>query len=258
MTALAMGVSGVLGLLIGSFLNVVIARVPAGESVVRPRSRCPVCQAPIEARDNVPVVSWLILGRKCRNCRTPISAIYPLVEAGTAALFVVVAWRIGATAALPAHLVVGAALVALSVIDLQAHRLPDRIVLSSIALTAAALLGAALAGGGLDALVRAGIGAALGLGALLSIHLARPDAMGFGDVKLAALCGLILGWHGLVEVALGLYAAFVLGAAVGLGLIVARRAGRGAAIPFGPFLAAGTMVTILGLGGVADWLRGLW
>ncbi|MEZ4501090.1 MAG: prepilin peptidase [Dehalococcoidia bacterium] len=257
MTALLVVASVVLGLLIGSFLNVVIARVPAGESVVRPRSRCPVCLEPIAARDNIPVVSWLILGRKCRNCRSPINAIYPLVEAGTACLFGVVAWRIGASAGLPAHLIVAAAFVALTVIDLQVRRLPDAVVLTSIVLTAGALLGAAIADDAFGALGRAGLGAAIGLGALLSIHLARPDAMGFGDVKLAALCGLILGWHGLTEVVLGLYVSFVLGAVVGVGLMLFGRAGRGSSIPFGPFLAAGTMLTILGLVDTADWLRDL-
>jgi leader peptidase (prepilin peptidase)/N-methyltransferase len=250
-------VTGCVGLLIGSFLNVVIARVPRGGSIIRPASHCPICRTPLRARDNVPLASWLILGRKCRACRAPISAIYPAVEAGTGLLFVLVAWRIGADAALPAHLVATAAFVALSVIDLQTLRLPDRVVLPASAVTALALLGAAVIDDRLADFGTAAAGSALGFGVLLAIHVARPNAMGFGDAKLAALCGSLLGWHGLVDVAVGLYAAAVLGAFTGIAMMARGGAGLRTAIPFGPFLAAGTLVGVLWLGGVADWLRAL-
>jgi leader peptidase (prepilin peptidase)/N-methyltransferase len=250
--AYAVYFASVMGLLIGSFLNVVIARAPAGESVIRPPSHCPVCLTELRARDNVPLLSWLLLRGKCRTCGTSIGAIYPAVEGGTALLFALVAVRVGAHADLPAYLLATAAFVALSVIDLQARRLPDRVVFPAFLLTFLALAGAAAVDDRFDDLGRAGIGAAVGFGALLTIHLVRPDGMGFGDVKLAALCGLLLGWEGLATVIVGLYAGFVLGAVVGLGIIAAGRGGRQSAIPFGPFMAAGTLVTVLFLGPVTD------
>jgi leader peptidase (prepilin peptidase)/N-methyltransferase len=257
-TAFVVVVATVMGLLIGSFLNVVIGRVPNGESIVQPPSHCPKCGTTLRAYDNIPVLSWIVLGRKCRTCRAPISAQYPLVEAGTAVLFALVAWRVGAHADLPALLIAAAAFVSLSVIDLQTKRLPDLVVFPSLAMTAVGLVAAAIIDDRFGDLGRAGIGAAIGFGALFVIHVAKPNGMGFGDVKLAALCGLVLGWFGLADLAVGLYAGFVLGAAVGVALMVVGRVRRGVTIPFGPFLAAGTMLTILALGSWADWLRDLY
>ena len=124
-------VVGCFGLLVGSFLNVVIWRVPRGESVVRPRSRCPACDAPIRERDNVPLVSWLLLRGRCRSCGEPISVRYPLVELGTGVLFAMLAWKVGTHAALPAFLYLGAVGLALAVIDLDTHRLPNALTLPS-------------------------------------------------------------------------------------------------------------------------------
>ncbi len=256
-TGVAVGLSAVYGLVIGSFLNVVIARVPAGESVVKPTSRCPKCATPLRAYDNIPVLSWLLLGRKCRSCHAPISAQYPAVEAGTALLFALVAWRVGAHGDLPAHLVAAAGFVSLSVIDLQTKRLPDLVVFPSIVLTALGFVAAAMIDDRFGDLGRAGIGAAVAFGALLVVHLARPDGMGFGDVKLALLCGLVLGWHGLANVVVGMYGGFVLGAVIGVALMAFGRVRRGVTIPFGPFLAAGTMLTVLAGNGLADRLRDL-
>ena len=256
-TGLVVALSAVYGLVIGSFLNVVIARVPVGESVIKPASRCPKCATPLRAYDNIPVLSWLLLGRKCRSCRTPISVQYPAVELGTAVVFSLVAWRIGAHADLPAHLVAAAGFVALAVIDLQTKRLPDRVVFPSVALTAIGFVAAAMIDERFGDLGRAGIGAAAAFGALLVVHLVRPDGMGFGDVKLAALCGLVLGWHGLADVIVGIYGGFVLGAVIGVALMAFGRVRRGVTIPFGPFLAAGTMLAVLAGNGLADRLRDL-
>jgi len=254
----AIVLAAISGLAIGSFLNVVIARVPIGESIVKPPSHCPKCRTMLRLYDNIPVLSWLVLGRRCRTCRATISAQYPLVETGTAVLFALVAWRVGAHADLPALLVAAAAFVALSAIDLQTKRLPDLVVFPSLAMTAVGLVVAAAIDDRFDDLGRAGIGLAIGFGVLLVIHMAKPNGMGFGDVKLAALCGLVLGWFGLADLAVGLYAGFVLGAAMGVALMVVGRVRRGVTIPFGPFLAAGTMITILALGSWADWLRDLY
>ena len=235
----------------------VIVRVPDGQSVVHPPSRCPVCDTTLRARDNIPVLSWLLLGRKCRTCRTPIPVRYPQVEAGTAVLFALVAWRIGAHAELPALLVATAGFVALSGIDLRTRRLPDKVVFPTLAMTAAGLVGAALVDDRRGDLGRAGLGALLAFGALLVIHFVYPDGMGFGDVKLALLCGLVLGWFGLAEVVVGMYGGFVLGAVIGVFVMAQQKGGRKTAIPFGPFMAAGTMLTVLVGGPLADWLRGL-
>ena len=140
MTVLLTAFSALLGLLIGSFLNVVIWRVPRGESVASPPSHCPGCERPIRPRDNVPVLSWLLLRGRCRDCRTAISARYPAVELGTAVVFGVLAWHFGFDWALPAYLYLGAISVALAMIDIDVHRLPDAIVLPSYGFAAVLLL----------------------------------------------------------------------------------------------------------------------
>ena len=246
-----------LGLLVGSFLNVVIARVPAGGSVVHPPSHCPRCNTQLAARDNVPIVSWLLLRARCRTCHAPISMRYPLVEAGTAALFGLVAGSIGPHADLVAHLVVAAGFVALGVIDLDTKRLPNKILWPTFAMGAVAFTVAAAVDHRFDDLGRATIGAAIGYILFGVVHEVRPDGMGFGDVKLAALCGMVLGWHGLADVALGLYGSVVLGALVSVPLLLAGRAGRRTAIPFGPFLVVATLAQALYGEPLADWLRGM-
>jgi leader peptidase (prepilin peptidase)/N-methyltransferase len=255
MTTLTIVLCGALGLLIGSFLNVVIARVPIGESIVRPPSHCPTCNTTLRAVDNIPVVSWIALRGKCRTCGTAISRRYPLVELLTAVVFAALGARFGPHADLPAHLVAGAAFVALSFIDIDTKRLPDRLVFPAFLSTYALLLAAALVDNRAGDFGRATIGAAVGFGALLLVHLVRPDGMGFGDVKLAALCGLVLGWQGVADVILGLYFGFVLGALIGGTMLVTKRAERGKTIPFGPFLAAGTLIFVIGLGPLADVAR---
>jgi leader peptidase (prepilin peptidase)/N-methyltransferase len=240
------------GLLIGSFLNVVIWRVPRGESIASPPSRCPVCGSSVRPRDNVPVVSWLLLRGACRDCSEPISARYPLVEAGTAAVFVVLGLRIGPHADLPAFLYLGAIGVALALIDLDVKRLPNSIVLPSY-LVAAALLGMAAViqhDGG------AYIRALLGMGALFGFYFLLafiyPAGMGFGDVKLAGVLGLYLGWLGWGEVISGGFLGFLFGGVVGVALMVLQKAGRKTQIPFGPYMLAGTLVAVVAGGALAD------
>jgi leader peptidase (prepilin peptidase)/N-methyltransferase len=248
-------ISGVLGLLIGSFLNVVIARVPAGGSIVRPASHCPRCGAEIAGRDNIPVLSWLALRGRCRACRAPISWRYPLVELGTAALFALTVAVIGAHADLPAHLIVAAGFVALGVIDLDTKRLPVKVLWPTFGIAALAFVIAAVVDDRFGDLGRAALGALIGFAVFRLIHAARPDGMGYGDVRLASVCGMALGWHGLADVALGLYGSFVLGALISVPLLALRRARFKSAIPFGPFLVVATMLQILAGGPLADWLR---
>ena len=245
MTLLLAVFAAVTGAAVGSFLNVVVHRVPAGISVVRPPSACPACGAGIRSRDNVPVLGWLVLRGRCRDCAAPISARYPLVEAATAVLFaaVTVATLVWASPwVLPANLYLTAIAVALTLIDLEHHRLPDAIVLPSYVVSAALLLLAAAGTGEWGALLRAGIAMAALYGLYFVLAVAKPGGMGFGDVKLAGVLGLHLGFAGWSAVAVGTFSAFLLGGLVGVALIALKRAGRRTAIPFGPFMLAGAGV----------------
>jgi leader peptidase (prepilin peptidase)/N-methyltransferase len=240
------------GLVIGSFLNVVIWRVPRGESVVAPPSHCPACGHPVRTRDNVPVLSWLLLHGRCRDCDAPISARYPLVEAATAAVFVVLAVRLGLDPALPAFLYLGAVGVALWMIDIDVKRLPNVIVLPSYVVAAGLLGAAAVAVGSYDVYLRALAAMAVLYGLYFLLALVYPAGMGFGDVKLAGVLGLYLGWLGWGETFVGGFLGFLFGGVVGLGLMASRRAGRKSQIPFGPFMLAGALVAILWGGALAD------
>ena len=245
MTAFVTVVCGVFGLAVGSFLNVVIYRVPRKESVVRPRSRCPGCGTQLAERDNVPVVSWLLLRGKCRTCGEPISGRYPLVELLTGALFAAAALRFGADWVLPAYLVFFASLVAITFIDLEHYIIPNRIVYPTIFISVPLLVLAAAVQDEWGNLERAAIGAVAAWGFLLIVHLIQPRGMGFGDVRLSFVLGLFLGWLDLRHVFLGLFLGFLFGALSGLVLMAFRRRGRKDHIPFGPFLAAGAVVAVL-------------
>ena len=245
MTALPVLFLGLVGLVIGSFLNVVVWRVPRGESVVSPPSACPGCNTAIRPRDNVPVASWLLLKGRCRDCSAPISKRYPLVEAGCAALFVVMALRFGLDPALPAYLYLAAVGLALALIDLDVRRLPDALTLPSYPVAFVLLGGAALFGSDSGSLLRAVLGALVVGGLYFALWFAYPKGMGFGDVKLAGVLGLYLGWLGWPELLVGVFAAHLLGGTVAVGMLARGRAGRRTAVPFGPFLVAGAFVAVL-------------
>lgn len=249
---------GAFGTLIGSFLNVVIYRVPLGKSIVAPPSACGSCGHEVRGYDNIPLISWLMLRGKCRDCAAPISARYPLVELAGAVAFGLVAWRFlptvfaaqgglevaAAVLQLVAYLYLVAISIALALIDLDTHRLPNVIVLPAY-LVGLALLGAAvLLTGSWAALVTAAIGAVATGGLYLILALVRPGAMGMGDVKLAGVVGLFLGWLGVPELVLGTVAAFILGGIVGVGMLLAGRGGK-ASIAFGPWILAGAWIAIL-------------
>jgi leader peptidase (prepilin peptidase) / N-methyltransferase len=235
----------ILGLCVGSFLNVVIWRVPRGGSVVQPPSQCPHCEMQLGARDLVPVASWLVLRGGCRGCGARISVRYPVVELITALLFVAVGLRFGLTPALVPFLVFTALAVALAGIDIDTLTLPRQLIYGG-ALTGAVLLTmSAVIDGEPGRLIGAAVGAAVAFVILFVLHEISPRAMGFGDVRFAALIGLHLGWLGMAQVPAALVLAFVLGAVAGVGWLVVRQQGRSTAIPFGPFLAAGAIVTVL-------------
>ena len=251
-----LSIVGLLGLVVGSFLNVVIHRVPRGESLVRPGSHCPQCGSAIRPWHNVPVLGWLLLRGKCADCSAPISARYPLVEAGTAALFVAVTARFGLTPELPAYLYLAAVSIALAAIDLDVRRLPSRIVLPSYGVAVLLLIPAAIAGPGWAAAAR-GLAAAAVLGAFYWLLSRIPRGMGMGDVKLAPLLGLYLGWLGWSSLAVGAFTGFLLGGIVGVALMAARVANRRSRIPFGPFMLAGTFLAVFAAVPIADWYTSL-
>lgn len=253
---MVVGLCAVLGLAVGSFLNVVIHRVPRGESVVAPRSRCPGCGTELANRDNVPVLSWVVLRGRCRTCAMPISWRYPAVELACAGLFAAMGLRFADDWALPAFLVLAAACLAGAVIDVEHLLLPDRLVFPSLAMATVALAGAAAADGAWDRFGRAVAGAAIAFGALLLLALLKAGAMGGGDVKLALLLGLCLGWLGLGHVALGLFLGFLLGSIVGVVLLVTRARGLKDHFAFGPFLAAGTLLAVWWGVPLLDWYTG--
>lgn len=248
MTALTVGLAAVVGLAIGSFLNVVVWRVPRGLPVSHPPSSCPQCGHAIRRRDNVPVFSWLLLRGRCRDCGNPISARYPLVEGATAVLFGLTAWWAGPTWILPALLYLVAIAVALTLIDLDTSRLPDAIVLPAYPVATALLALASWNPGGQSdwgALLRSLVGAAAMFVVYFVLVVVRPGGMGFGDAKLAGVLGLYLGWFGWGALAIGWFSAFLLGGLFSVLLVVLGRAGRKSGIPFGPWMIAGAAVGIV-------------
>jgi leader peptidase (prepilin peptidase) / N-methyltransferase len=236
--ALPAGAALVLGLLIGSFLNVVAWRLPRGESLVRPRSKCPACGVQLGALDNVPLLSWLVLRGRCRRCGDPISARYPIVEAATAALYVAVVLAADGTRELVLGLLLVTFLVPIALIDLDHRRIPNVLTgpAALAALVAIALLEPAFLP---EALVA---GAAAG-GFFLLAAVLHPKGMGMGDVKLAGVLGLYLGR----AVAPSLLIALAAGVLVGAAIIARKGAaeGRRTAVPFGPFLALGAVAGLL-------------
>ncbi|CAN5138689.1 A24 family peptidase [soil metagenome] len=248
--------AGILGAAVGSFLNVVAYRVPLRRSVISPPSACPGCGSPIRARDNVPVISWLILRGRCRDCGTTISWRYPAVELATALFFLGCAFLfpIELTAGAPelvasvlilvAFLFLAAVSVVLTSIDLDTKTLPNRVLFPSYAVLIALLGAASLILGEPMALLRGAIGL-LALGGLyFALAAAVPGGMGMGDVKLAGLIGFALAWLGWAPLLVGAAAAFILGGVFGIILILMKRAGRKSSIPFGPWMLAGTWVGI--------------
>lgn len=244
MPAVAMGL---LGLVVGSFLNVVVHRVPRSQSLWRPASRCPACEHPIRFRHNVPVLSWLLLRGRCADCTAPIGFRYPAVELTTAVLFVAVTLRLARVevlAALPAFLWFVSVGICLALIDLDTGRLPDAIVLPTYPVLTLLLSLAAILSGDPAGLLRAAVGAVASLVAYYAIALARPDGMGFGDVKTAGIIGGVLAFLSFPVLLVGVAAAFLLGATTGLAAILARRATRMSRLPFGPFMVLGALVAI--------------
>jgi len=246
------------GLVAGSFLTVVIYRLPRGESIVAPRSRCPRCGAGIRTRDNIPVLSWVVLKGRCRECGERISARYPLIEAATCALWLVAWGRYGEdryTAVVLALFFT--VLLAVSVIDLERKIIPNLIVYPAVPFFAALLLVGGLGLGKGYLLAGAAVGFLAYGGGLILVSVLYPRGMGMGDGKLAALVGLVLGALGVQLVAVAAILAFFLGGLAGAAAMVLRKAGRKQAVPFGPFIAAGALLSALVGAQIAEWYLGL-
>ncbi len=238
--------AGVMGLVLGSFFNVVIHRLPRGESLSTPGSHCPQCDAPVRPYDNVPVLSWLVLRGRCRDCGAPISARYPLVELATGLLFAAVVVAKGADRDVWLGLALVAALVPSALIDLEHRIIPNAIMLPA-AVAAPVILALTRPEDLVEHLIA---GAAAG-GFLLVAVLAYPRGMGMGDVKLAGVLGLYLG----ASVAPAMLIAFLAGTLVGAA-VMARKGvaeGRKTAVPFGPFLALGGLVGLFAGPAIVAW-----
>ncbi|HJP76243.1 MAG TPA: prepilin peptidase [Pseudonocardiaceae bacterium] len=251
---------GLFGLLIGSFLNVVIHRVPRGESLVRPPSRCPACGRDIRARHNIPVVGWLALRGRCADCGEPISVRYPLVELGTGLVFAALALQLGLDhelGTLPALLYFAAIGIALALIDVDVRRLPNAIVLPSYPVLAVLLALAAFLAHDWWAFGRAVIGAAALFAFYFVLAMAYPAGMGFGDVRLAGLIGGVLAFQSWSALVIGAFGGFVLGAVVGVAVIAGHKGDRKTALPFGPFMIAAALAAIFVATPIADAYRSL-
>lgn len=259
--------AGLFGLLLGSFLNVVTYRVPAGKSLL-PSSRCPNCDAAIKPWQNVPVLSWIALRGRCASCKARISLRYPLVELGTGLTFAGIAWwwlgnnwvnQHGLTSAvllLVALLYLAAVSIALALIDLDTFRLPNAVVLPSLVVLLTLLAAASVfsVDGSLWwPFARAAIGAlALAL-FYAALWFFWPGGMGLGDVKLAAVLGLMLAWFGWGTLVVGAFAAFVFGGVYGVALMLAGRGSRKSRIPFGPWMILGAWFGIFVGEPLASW-----
>ncbi|HOZ46200.1 MAG TPA: prepilin peptidase [Candidatus Hydrogenedentes bacterium] len=259
-------VSFVLGCMVGSFLNVCVYRLPRGESIVKPRSHCPKCDSLIVWHDNVPILSWVLLGAKCRHCGQSISWMYPLVESITGLLFLFVFWRFGFTAATPIYMGFVASMVLVTFVDLTDWTIPNEVTFPGIPLgILLALVGMLYPPSGLvvndvfDSL----IGAVVGGGSLylldkISLVILRKRGMGFGDVKLLAMLGAFLGWRGVILI---IMISSCLGSVVGITMIAldrwrVKQKGESASeeeaeglspghyLPFGPYLAAAGLIVL--------------
>ena len=244
MTAVVAVVCAVIGLMVGSFLNVVIYRVPRKESVVKPRSRCPGCGTQLSSLDNIPVVSWLVLRGKCRTCGTPISVRYPLVELATAMLFAAMAARFHGDWVIPAFCLFAAASLALALIDLEHFLLPSKIIYTTLLLSAPLLVLAAVGDHRWHSFRDAVVCAIAAFAFFFLLNFVYPKGMAFGDVRYSSVIGLYLGWMGPRYAFLGFFVAFLTASVVGIALILAKRANRQSPIPFGVFLALGAFITV--------------
>lgn len=248
----------ILGLVIGSFLNVVAYRVPRGLSVVSPPSACPHCGTEIHVKDNIPVVSWILLRGRCRHCHAGISVRYPFVELVTAVALAGTAWwwanfwgaplsgdLLAWSLGLAAFLTLAVASVVLAVIDFAEHRLPNAIVYPTTVIVFVLLVASSIVAGEPLRAAQLAVGAAALGGLYAVIWLISPSGMGFGDVKMSVMLGGAAAWVGYPALVVAGFAPFLLGGTFALLLVAVRRAARRTAIPFGPWMLVGVWLGIV-------------
>lgn len=249
-------VAGGFGLIFGSFATVVAYRVPRGESIVTGRSKCPSCGNQIAWYDNIPLLGYVLLRGQCRNCNERISPRYLWIELATGISWAALVWRYGASPEVAVFAAFFWVLVALTAIDLEHKLLPNKIVYPTFVASWIALPIAAIVDGDIDPLKGAALGALIFGGFLFIVAFIVPAGMGGGDVKLAFVLGTYLGFAGGIGVTLvGMFLSFLLGGLIGIALL-ARGRGRKAQVPFGPFLAAGTVLAVLWGRPILDWYLG--
>jgi leader peptidase (prepilin peptidase)/N-methyltransferase len=242
-------VAGLFGLLIGSFLNVCIVRLPADLSVVRPGSRCPKCGTPIRWWDNIPVFSWLVLGGKCRSCKTRISLLYPVVELIVGLLFFGAVLQYGLTIEAVRAAIFGTLLLGIALTDGRTYLIPDEFTLGGLGLALVIALAS-----GFQALLGALVGALVGFLVLWVVGAAgkwilKEEAMGGGDIKMMAMVGAFLGWQGVL---LTIFLGALTGTVIFLPLKLMRKSRL---VPFGVFLSLGAAVTFLIGPAILDWYK---
>jgi leader peptidase (prepilin peptidase)/N-methyltransferase len=245
MTALLAVFAGLLGAAFGSFLNVLVHRVPRGISLVHPPSSCPSCETEIRPRDNIPIVSWLLLRGRCRACEAPISPRYPIVESVTTGVWVTSVLRFERLEEAAFVALSCTVLWALTLIDLEHRRIPNLIVVPSTAAALVWVLGAGAATGQWEMPVRA-VACGAAFFTLLFVIAVVSGGMGFGDVKLGGFIGVVLGRFGVATTVAGVLAGFILGGLVAAALLALRRRGRKDALPFGPAMAGGAVIALFG------------
>jgi leader peptidase (prepilin peptidase)/N-methyltransferase len=245
--------AGVLGLAVGSFLNVCIYRLPRQQSIAYPPSRCTRCGRSLSWYDNIPVISWAFLRGRCRQCGDPISAQYPIVELVTAVLAVLIVWLTPSGALVVSRLLLGAILIALFMIDLEHQILPNIITIPGLVIGLA--LSAIAPPGWQSAFIGAALGAAILYAIAAGYYLVRKEeGMGMGDVKMLAMIGAFLGWQ---SVLLTLVLSSFAGAVIGIALLATSRGNMRYALPFGTFLAIGALVAMLSGDAIIGWYLGM-
>jgi len=247
--AYSLSVAVVLGLIIGSFLNVCIHRIPLNESVLSPASRCPSCRHPVRWRDNIPVISFLLLLGRCRDCGQPISWRYPLVELANGLGYALLVWRFGVGLETVVYALLFSSLLVITFIDLDHQIIPDRITLPGmiIGLVASTLI---LPLGFLNALV----GLLLGGSLFYGVAMASRGGMGGGDIKLIAMIGAFLGWR---EALLTIFIGALTGSVIGIFLIAFKGKSRKYPVPFGPFLSLGALISLFSGSAIWAWYHHL-
>jgi leader peptidase (prepilin peptidase)/N-methyltransferase len=252
----------IFGSVVGSFLNVCIFRMPRRLSIILPSSRCPSCNTPIKPWDNIPIVSYIFLGGKCRFCKAKISFRYPLVEMLNAVLYVLILWRFDFGWHTLVYFIFSSSLIIITFIDLDFQIIPDRITLSGIPigfLAGSFLLPDPFARSSLLGIKGSLIGMIAGFGvfylvALIGSAIFKKEALGGGDVKMMAMVGALMGWK---TVILTTFLGSLTGSILGILLIVSKGKDRMTKLPFGPFLALGTVITLFFGQEILSWYLGL-